>query len=52
LQSPDAVRSGTASGDCNLLARFVAAAHAECTLGEIADVLRASFGEYHEPKIL
>ncbi|MBL8861672.1 MAG: methylmalonyl-CoA mutase [Planctomycetes bacterium] len=47
-----AVRSSTASGDCNLLQRFVAAAHADCTLGEIADVLRQAFGEYHEPKIL
>ncbi|MEQ1892495.1 MAG: methylmalonyl-CoA mutase family protein [Planctomycetota bacterium] len=36
----------------NLLERFVAAAHAYCTLGEIADVLRQEFGEYEEPKIL
>ena len=36
----------------NLLERFVAAAHACCTLGEIADVLRDEFGEYEEPKIL
>jgi methylmalonyl-CoA mutase N-terminal domain/subunit len=36
----------------NLLERFVAAAHADCTLGEIADVLRQEFGEYKEPKIL
>src|SRR6185503_15598399 len=36
----------------NLLARFVDAAHAYCTLGEIADVLRTEFGEYEEPKIL
>jgi len=36
----------------NLLERFVAAAHADCTLGEIADVLRAEFGVYKEPKIL
>ncbi len=47
----DDVRDACAGKD-NLLARFVAAAHAECTLGEITDVLRASFGEYHEPKIL
>jgi methylmalonyl-CoA mutase N-terminal domain/subunit len=39
-------------GQDNLLERFVAAAHAECTLGEIAGVLRASFGEYKEPRIL
>ncbi len=38
--------------DANLLERFVAAAHADCTLGEIADVLRQEFGEYKEPKIL
>jgi methylmalonyl-CoA mutase, N-terminal domain len=36
----------------NLLERFVVAAHADCTLGEIADVLRAEFGHYKEPKIL
>jgi methylmalonyl-CoA mutase, N-terminal domain len=41
-----------AKGKDNLLARFIAAAHAECTLGEIADVLREVFGEYKEPKIL
>jgi methylmalonyl-CoA mutase N-terminal domain/subunit len=39
-------------GTDNLLERFVAAAHAECTLGEITDVLRERFGEYKEPKIL
>ena len=32
----------------NLLERFVSAAHAYCTLGEIADVLREEFGEYEE----
>jgi methylmalonyl-CoA mutase N-terminal domain/subunit len=47
----DDVRDACRSKD-NLLERFVAAAHAECTLGEIADVLRGAFGEYHEPKIL
>jgi len=47
----DDVRDACGGRD-NLLERFVAAAHADCTLGEIADVLRASFGEYHEPKIL
>ena len=36
----------------NLLERFVAAAHAYCTLGEIAQVLREEFGVYKEPKIL
>jgi methylmalonyl-CoA mutase, N-terminal domain len=39
-------------GTDNLLERFVAAAHAYCTLGEITDVLRQEFGEYREPKIL
>ncbi len=39
-------------GQDNLLERFVAAAHADCTLGEITDVLRERFGEYKEPKIL
>jgi len=41
-----------AKGSDNLLERFVAAAHADCTLGEIAGVLREVFGEYKEPKIL
>jgi methylmalonyl-CoA mutase N-terminal domain/subunit len=47
----DAVRDAC-KGKENLLERFVAAAHAECTLGEIAGVLREVFGEYKEPKIL
>ena len=47
----DGVRSGCHDGS-NLLERFVAAAHAYCTLGEIAQVLRDEFGEYQEPKIL
>jgi methylmalonyl-CoA mutase N-terminal domain/subunit len=47
----DAIRDACKSGG-NLLERFVAAAHAYCTLGEIADVLRQEFGEYKEPKIL
>ncbi|MBK7644737.1 MAG: methylmalonyl-CoA mutase [Planctomycetes bacterium] len=41
-----------AKGSDNLLERFVAAAHADCTLGEIASVLREVYGEYKEPKIL
>src|SRR5262249_30495468 len=47
----DAIRTACKSGG-NLLERFVAAAHADCTLGEIADVLREQFGVYKEPKIL
>ncbi len=47
----DGVREACRADD-NLLERFVAAAHANCTLGEIADVLREEFGEYKEPKIL
>jgi len=47
----DAIHDACKSQD-NLLERFIAAAHAGCTLGEIADVLRAEFGEYEEPKIL
>jgi methylmalonyl-CoA mutase N-terminal domain/subunit len=46
-----AIRTGCHDGS-NLLERFVAAAHADCTLGEIAQVLREEFGEYVEPKIL
>jgi methylmalonyl-CoA mutase N-terminal domain/subunit len=47
----EAIRAACRS-KANLLERFVSAAHAYCTLGEIADVLRAEFGVYKEPKIL
>jgi methylmalonyl-CoA mutase N-terminal domain/subunit len=47
----DDVRDACRDGG-NLLERFVTAAHADCTLGEIADVLREEFGLYQEPKIL
>ena len=47
----DAVRQACRGTD-NLLERFVAAAHAYCTLGEIAQVLREEFGKFTEPKIL
>jgi len=47
----DAIRQACRGTD-NLLERFVAAAHAYCTLGEIAQVLREEFGKYTEPKIL
>jgi len=46
-----AVRAACKNGD-NLMERFVAAAHAYCTLGEITGVLREEFGEYREPQIL
>ncbi len=49
--SLDAVRDACRGKD-NLLERFVAAAHAYCTLGEIAGVLREEFGVYKEPKTL
>jgi methylmalonyl-CoA mutase N-terminal domain/subunit len=51
LRELDHVRDACRGAD-NLLERFVSAAHAGCTLGEIADVLRAEFGRYQEPKIL
>ena len=41
-----------AKGSDNLLQRFIAAAHADCTIGEIAEVLRECWGEYKEPRIL
>lgn len=47
----DDMREACRSGD-NLLERFVSSAHAYCTLGEIAQVLREEFGEYQEPMIL
>ena len=48
------IREACRAGDsgANLLERFIAAAHAYCTLGEIAQVLREEFGEYKEPQIL
>ncbi len=46
-----AIRSACGTEE-NLLERFVAAAHADCTLGEICGVLREVFGRYKEPKIL
>jgi methylmalonyl-CoA mutase N-terminal domain/subunit len=59
LCTPHASRNAVSCSVCdaakscdNLLERFVAAAHAECTLGEIAGVLREVFGEYKEPKFL
>jgi methylmalonyl-CoA mutase N-terminal domain/subunit len=47
----DGVRAACRSKD-NLLERFVTAAHAYCSLGEIAGVLREEFGESKEPKTL
>jgi len=47
----EAIRAACRDGS-NLQARFVAAAHAYCTLGEIAQVLREEFDQYKEPKIL
>jgi methylmalonyl-CoA mutase N-terminal domain/subunit len=47
----DDVRAA-AKGTDNLLERFIAAAHADCTIGEIAEVLRECWGEYKEPRIL
>jgi methylmalonyl-CoA mutase N-terminal domain/subunit len=46
-----AIRAACHDGG-NLLERFISAAHADCTLGEIAQVLRDEFGEFHEPSIL
>ncbi|MDP6409532.1 MAG: methylmalonyl-CoA mutase family protein [Planctomycetota bacterium] len=47
----DAVREACRGTD-NLLERFVQAAHAYCTLGEISAVLREEFGHFKEPQIL
>jgi methylmalonyl-CoA mutase N-terminal domain/subunit len=47
----DGVREACRDGS-NLQERFLAAAHAYCTLGEIAGVLREEFGVYREPRIL
>ncbi len=47
----DALREAC-RGDTNLLECFVRAAHAYCTLGEMASVLREEFGHFKEPQIL
>ena len=47
----DGIRAACHS-DANLLKAFVTAAHADCTLGEISQILREEFGDYIEPKIL
>ena len=47
----DALREAC-RGDANLLECFVRAAHAYCTLGEMASVLREEFEEFKAPKIL
>ncbi|HET6203083.1 MAG TPA: methylmalonyl-CoA mutase family protein [Planctomycetota bacterium] len=44
------VRGACRAGE-NLMPRFLEAAHAYATLGEICDVLREEFGEYREPKV-
>lgn len=49
--SLEAIRAACGT-DENLIERFVAAAHAGCTLGEIAQILRSEFGEFQEPNIL
>ena len=47
----DEIRAACNSS-ANLLQAFITAAHADCTLGEISQVLRDEFGDYIEPKIL
>jgi methylmalonyl-CoA mutase N-terminal domain/subunit len=47
----EAIKEACGDGS-NLQERFVAAAHAYCTLGEIAQVLREEFDQFKEPKIL
>ncbi|MDE0904531.1 MAG: methylmalonyl-CoA mutase family protein [Planctomycetota bacterium] len=47
----DGIRAACHS-DANLLKAFITAAHADCTLGEISQILREEFGDYIEPKIL
>ncbi|MGH9467037.1 MAG: acyl-CoA mutase large subunit family protein [Terriglobales bacterium] len=42
----------TAAGDENLLPAIIAAVDAECTLGEIANAMRAVFGEYREAVVV
>ncbi|MBI2920526.1 MAG: methylmalonyl-CoA mutase, partial [Planctomycetes bacterium] len=46
----DAVRAA-AKGTENLMPRFLEAAKADVTLGEMCEVLRGVFGEYREPPI-
>jgi methylmalonyl-CoA mutase N-terminal domain/subunit len=46
----EAIRAAARGGD-NLMPRFLEAARAGVTLGEMVDVLRAEFGEWREPPI-
>jgi methylmalonyl-CoA mutase N-terminal domain/subunit len=47
----DAVQQA-ASGEENLMPRILHAVESRCTLGEIADALRAVFGEYRERVVI
>lgn len=38
-------------GKANVMPALVDCAHAYCTIGEIAQVMRGAFGEYHDPGI-
>ena len=42
---------GAATGTENLMPRFLEAAKAHVTLGEMCDVLQGVYGEYREPPI-
>jgi len=43
---------GTSAGDRNVMPRFVEAAAARATLGEMVARLRHVFGEFREPLVL
>lgn len=51
-KSLSALRAACKKPKENLMPYLLEAAHAYATLGQICDVLREEFGEYHEPKIL
>jgi methylmalonyl-CoA mutase N-terminal domain/subunit len=43
------LKQACAQNKTNLMPTLIECAHAYCTLGEIAQVLREAFGEYHDP---
>jgi len=48
----DAIRDAAKKSNVNLMPRFIDAVNAYATLGEMMDVLRQVWGEYHEPVIV
>jgi methylmalonyl-CoA mutase, N-terminal domain len=46
-----ALRDASKGEDTNLMPRLIDCAHAYCTVGEITDVLRESWGTFNQPRV-